>query len=241
MNKVLTPEEMLTRWEEQREVQNLMGRLTFDICLNRDALIFDRYWAKNHEVTLGLNNGYYVGAKSIAAYYEARHQATIVRTDIIKARFPEKFQEYTDEETYGAGQLEIKPLTSAYVKIAGDGETAKGMWFSQGNLANIYETGPQSFWTFGCFAVDFVKEGDDWKIWHMLYLEDLSTYMGEDWNEHDEKKVIAGFEKAAELKLPEPDVKQVNRENYSGKREFTQLPGIPEDYETFAETFSYGV
>ncbi len=239
--KYLTPEEKLDIWEEQREIQNLMGRLTFDICLNRDSLIFERYWTKENQPSLGLNGGFYVGAESVAAYYEARHQATLVRTEIMKKAFPEKLKDFSQEQLYGVGQLEIKPLTSPYVKVAGDGKTAKGMWFSQGNISNIYGEGPQSFWTFGCFAGDFVKESGKWKIWHLMYLEDINTYMGEDWNSNDKKSPVPGFEPAAGIKMPEFDVKCVNREKYTGSRRFTELPKIPEDYETFSGTFSYGV
>jgi hypothetical protein len=44
-----------------------------------------------------------------------------------------------------------------------------------------------------------------------------------------------------DFKFPEPNVPAVLREAYYPGRPFTESPALPEPYETFAETFSYGI
>ena len=45
----------------------------------------------------------------------------------------------------------------------------------------------------------------------------------------------------ADFRMPEPTVKAVLMENYYTDRPFTKSPKVPEPYETFADTFSYGM
>ena len=36
-------------------------------------------------------------------------------------------------------------------------------------------------WTWGYFAVDFIRENDGWKIWHMQYVNDVDCICGQSW------------------------------------------------------------
>ena len=67
------------------------------------------------------------------------------------------------------------------IELADDLQTAKGMWYSQGSKADVTESGPVSYWTFGVFCVDFVPENGAWKIWHLQYLEDVKCLCGQGW------------------------------------------------------------
>ena len=49
------------------------------------------------------------------------------------------------------------------------------------------------------------------------------------------------FASLADLKLPDPTVAAKLYEVYSPEREYTAPPKMPEPYNTFAETFSYGM
>jgi len=41
--------------------------------------------------------------------------------------------------------------------------------------------------------------------------------------------------------MPEPTISVTLREYYTPRRPLTLAPPIPEEYDTFAETFSYGI
>lgn len=46
MSKKFSPEELLGRWEDQREIKNLMGRLSQDYTLKEERSMYEKYWSK---------------------------------------------------------------------------------------------------------------------------------------------------------------------------------------------------
>jgi len=58
------------------------------------------------------------------------------------------------------------------IEVAGDGKTAKGIWYSIGLAVNgtVTASGPTSVstgWMWEKYAVDFAYEDGKWKIWHL--------------------------------------------------------------------------
>jgi hypothetical protein len=75
------------------------------------------------------------------------------------------------KENLGAGhEYAMHTNTTAVIEIAGDGKTAKGIWYSPGIglSAHINGTdvsyGGTFFWE--KYGADFIKENGIWKIWH---------------------------------------------------------------------------
>ncbi len=81
---------------------------------------------------------------------------------------------WTDDqilEVYGGvGQLLLHVTTTAIIEVAADGKTAKGFWYSPGMIAESGQTG-NTIWE--AYGVDFVKEGDEWKMWHLHMFTDF--------------------------------------------------------------------
>lgn len=94
------------------------------------------------------------------------------------------------------------PLTTPVVEIAGDGKTAKGMWNVQGSDNDITAQGPISNWSIGYLCIDFIREGDSWKIWHLMYVEDIRCPMGESWVHPREIEAEPGFEPLGSIRMP---------------------------------------
>lgn len=242
MNRSFTPEELLTRWEDRRELQNIVGRLTHSYLMMEEPLIYDRWWSKREDVCLGVNNGWYSGKAAVKGYYDALDAKIRIASRCIAAEFPEKLGDKTEEELYGVGQLGIRPADTFVLEIAGDGETAKGIWSIHGTVATMTASGPVSVWDWGYLCIDFIKEGEDWKIWHMQDLQDINTPTGGDWTEEPLSfPEEPGFNAIKEFKFPEPNVPCVLREAYYVGRPFTESPSLPEPYDTFTDTFSYGM
>mgnify|MGYP002082210673 FL=1 len=126
--------------------------------------------------------------------------------------------------------------------MAEDGETAKGLWFCLGCNAEVTTRGPEASWTWGYFAVDFtfIKEQEDWKIWHLQYLNDVDSLCGQSWGKnvtpYPEDDAFAPLK---DFELPPYTVTETVRPLYSVDRPLTEAPRIPEPYDTFANTFSY--
>lgn len=242
MKNDFTPQELLTRWEIRRELQNIMGRLTQSYLMMEEPLIYQRWWSQAEDVCLGVNTGWYSGAAAVKGYYDALGDKIALASDIIAKTFPEKLAGKSKEELYGVGQLGVKPVDTFVIEIAGDGQTAKGIWSLHGTYADMTPSGPVSYWDWGYYCVDFRLEGEDWKIWHMQYLTDINSPTGGDWAaEPLSFPEDPNFAPMKDFVFPAPNVPATLRENYYPGRPFTQSPPLPVPYETFAETFSYGM
>jgi len=70
-------------------------------------------------------------------------------------------------ETMHAGVLHMHTMFTPVIEIAGDGKTAKGVWDSFG--PNVQNGQDEGSWLQGKYGVDFVKQDDGWKIWHLQF------------------------------------------------------------------------
>ncbi len=237
-----TTEQLVDRWEDQRELKNLMGRYMNRIIQNRDAEIFDGFWAKREDICLGFNDGWYVGAEAVSAYYAACRDRHALVAALLQKKFSERIGDKTAAQLFGIGTFRDYPIVSPIIKIAGDGKTAKGLWYNYGSHAELTSRGPEAYWCFGFFAADFVREEDEWKLWHLQFTNDVDARCGTSWGKPAEPyPELAEFAQLKEFKMPAYSVPAAVRAYYSPDRPFTGAPRLPEDYTTFAETFSYGV
>lgn len=237
----MTLEFLVERWEDQRTIKNLMGKYVNCLLLNRQGEIFDSFFSKKADVCLTFNDGSYVGPEAIRGYFDAIVARNLLSAQLLQKRLPEKLGGKSDEEIYGIGPFHVKPLTAPVIEVAEDGETAKGLWFCLGCNAEVTTRGPEASWTWGYFAADFTYEDDDWKIWHLQYLNDVDSLCGQSWGKtvtpYPEDDAFAPLK---DFELPPYTVTETVRPLYSVDRPLTEAPRIPEPYDTFANTFSYG-
>lgn len=236
-------EQLVGRFEDRRDVKNLAGKYVMSLLLKKEPTILQDLWSSREDISLGVNGGYYAGRQALEAYYASVDAATKKKAQVLKNVFPEDLGEYSDEKLYGRGPMEIRSLDNAIIEIAEDGATAKGFFYVFGLVTEISERGAVSNWVLGSCCFDFIRENDTWKIWHVLYLEDVDTPAGKKWG--DPKAIeqfpeLPGFADMKGVTLTQPNEKKELRQLYTGKRPFTKLPRVPEPYDTFANTFSYG-
>ena len=237
-----TSEQLLTRWEDVRELKNLMGRYTADITLKKDAELYDRYWSRRNDVCLGVNEGWYDGRDAVAGWYSACGRRIALESGLIRKAFPAELAHRSEEETYGVGMLDYKPIDTPVIEVAEDGVTAKGLWAIRGTHSRMTAGGPQAVWEWGWFAVDFIEKDGEWKIWHMQYLQDILRPCGAVWyGPEPVYEEIPEFSGIRDFAMPEPSVSCVLRERWTPERRFAPSPRVPEPYESFADTFSYGM
>lgn len=242
MVRSFTSEQLAGRFEDQRDLRNIIGKISYCCTLKREKDIFPLFWSSREDVCLGVNDGWYEGPDAVKGYFEAFYERTLYTTKFLKNLYPEKLGEMSEEEAYGVAMMNIKPVDTAVIEIAADGATGKGVWYVRGSHNELTTAGPVAFWTFGAFAVDFVRENNEWKIWHMQYLEDLCAPAGKDWGKKEPESYppMKGYENVEPFVKPEPTTKVCLREYYSPDRPFSVLVEPPVPYETFEETFSYG-
>lgn len=240
--KKLCPDTMLERLEWRRDIRNLMGRISADYSVREEGAIYDRYWSRREDVVLGVNEGWYVGPEAVAGYYRALDEEIMLSAKCVQKDFPEKLGDLTDEALKGVGVMSYIPVDSHVIEIADDGQTAKGLFNIRGSYNKITTSGPVAYWLFGWAAVDFIMEDGAFKIWHMQWLRNVDVQCGTSFGEPPEQyPQVEAYADMAEFRMPEPTVAAPLMENYYTDRPFTKSPKVPEPYETFAETFSYGM
>ncbi len=241
--KQLTPEQQVTRWEHIREIENIMGKVTYYGIYCWDKKVWDEMWCKKApEPTLGFNNGYYKGYDAISGYYDACVELMKVRTEAVKAANPAEFADKTVDEIFGVGSLDVNNFTTPIIELADDMKTAKGLWYYMRGNTNYDETGIATYHQWGWVGVDFVYEDGAWKIWHMVNAEDLNFRAGTSWVEKAEPlPVLNEYAAIADFKFPQPNVPGTIYELWHDRRKSVDFPGVPQPYGTFADTFSYGL
>lgn len=243
MEKVeFTSEQLITRWEAQRAIKNLMGKYVNTVLLNREQEAFDLFWADEEDVCLGFNEGWYRGPAAVRGYFDACHERNKLVAKTLQKHFPQKLGDKTDEEIYGIGTMKIYPLYTPVIEIAADGKTAKGLWSCMGSHCDVDPVGPLSRWLWGYYAADFVLTDAGWKIWHLQFVHDIDGVCGENWGAPEKAyPEIPEFAPLKDFAYPEFTERETLRNVYSPKRRPDRVPRIPEPYHTFADTFSYAV
>jgi hypothetical protein len=116
----------------------------------------DNIWSKRDDISWKNNTDYYKGRKDTLRFY------------VENAKSLSK-----------VGVLAYHMLTTPMIEVAGDGETARGIWMSFGNVSGKMGATASAVWTEEKYSMDFIKENGDWKIWHLrTYVEFYSPTNG---------------------------------------------------------------
>ena len=241
MKKQFSTEELVSRWEDRRAILNLMGIFSSHYLLKKEKDIVGSLWAEAADVCLATNDGYYCGQEAVAGYFEALHQKNLLTSRLIQAKYPKELGDKTPEEVYGVGIIDYKPLDTPVLELSRDGKTAKGLWYCRNSFNSLTEAGPMAYYSWGWVAADFLRENGAWKIWHLWMVDDIHVEAGNQYYEQKkERPVVPEFAEMQNFSMPAPTVQKKVRELYYTDRPHTPGPRLPEPYDTFAETFSYG-
>lgn len=135
------------------------------------------------------------------------------------------------------GCLSSHPVSTGLVELAGDGKTAKGLWYAIAQETEAQPDGTgKALWMPEKIAVDFVKEEDGWKIWHIVVSTDLVSEAGEDYSEQE---VYHNYEtNPVDVEFGTPTIaKLIHNTDFNW---WDNYPPMPEAYETFSDAVSYG-
>jgi len=130
---------------DTEEVQNVMSRYS-DYYFENDFDNVEKLFALDRDDTTYKTPMGPTGGVAIKAEFERRKASYQAGKDPV-------------------GQLHVHPNSTPIIEVAGDGKTAEGVFDSFGpDIACTNEVGN---WLYLRKAVDFIKEPDGWKIWHM--------------------------------------------------------------------------
>lgn len=165
-------------------VENIMSRHVLYHCYGTHVEEMEEIWvqepANQATASFGQNQGYYVGYDAIMEGYGTAHDDGFIQKG--KAYLEQQGVDttgMTDEELAeygGVGQLLLHVTTTAIIEVAADGKTAKGYWYSPGMIA---ESGSSAASIWEAYGADFIKEGDEWKLWHLHMFTDFMCQFGD--------------------------------------------------------------
>lgn len=207
-------DELIRRVWDVEEIKKLVYKRGVYIANDWRARELDELWVREPEhrktAAFGKNIGWYVGLDNIRAWYEKKH---------------------------GDGYLAFHPASTGLVELAGDGKTAKGLFYSIANETEANGDGTaKALWMPEKIAFDFVKEGDEWKIWHLVAAVDLVSEAGTDYSEQDP---YPNYETdPVMVEFGTPTVPQLIHDGTFNW--WDDYPGLPEPYDTWSDDISYG-
>jgi hypothetical protein len=156
------------------QVQNLMSKHCFYHAAGMHVEELDDIWVdadgpNAKTATFASPNWIMVGIEGIMKNYGEGHQADKESAlESISKLYPEV---ENIPENIGAGsEWAMHTNTTPVIEVAGDGKTAKGIWYSPGMGLNPHvqgdgvSVGSTFFWE--KYGADFIKEDGVWKMWH---------------------------------------------------------------------------
>lgn len=227
-----------------QEIQNVMSRKAFYHSIGRNDLELT-LWATKHDIRWAQNQGCWTGRESYKKYY-------VTFNDQIKAQELKQLSQLNpaikeSPENLGVGNNAIHTLTTPIIEVAGDGETAKGVWYTPGVILTTNDgKTPMGFWIWERYGADFIREGGRWRLWHVQVNTDFQNPMGKPLQTQTQDAAMGKESTAAtplpgvqSIQFPPPDIKKMQYSEFGATRVPVLVPRLPEPYQTIGETFEY--
>ena len=230
--KQYTDDELIVRIMDKEAIKKLMARRAFYYANNQRRRELDELWVSTREyrdsASYGRNWGYYVGMDSIANYYVLEH--TKKQYADLAAIHENDPSVAVDNQNLGWGCTAFHTVTTPMLYIAGNGKTARGLWYSAGQETIMQADGTaKAYWTMDNMSADFVKENGSWKIWHLVVCSDFFVEAGTDFKTGTLEPLTGPDPFRDEFGTPDIPMTVHNpRYNLSDKN-----PPIPLPYETY--------
>ena len=138
----LSDEDMIQYVTDIEEVRDLMSLRAYYQAADKRQEELDEIWVSKPmnaaKASYGSNYGYYYGKSEVKRWYVDEHLEK--RKAQLKVYCEKQGVEY-DESLLGAGSMYMCPLSTSIVRIAKDGKSAKGIWYTIGQKTDLQEDG----------------------------------------------------------------------------------------------------
>jgi hypothetical protein len=227
---------------EMLEVQNCFSKHAYYHAFGFHRLEMEDIWVKkngDYSKTVAWTNNGLAGYDAIWKFYVTDKENTLKKNlEKISRIVPEI--KNVPENLGAGGEWAIHMQTTPIIEVAGDGKTAKGVWYTPGvrNTA-VFDDGKvevQGAWFMERYAVDFVKEDGKWKIWHFQNLGDPEP---PGWGVQKTQAAQAPAVTQETAQAPGRSLPNNIPKGWNPKTVPVLYPKFPEPYYTFSETFSY--
>lgn len=167
--KMALAERLTARADAYRRIQNVISGFTYYLRAQDQQGAFTQYWSAREDIAFGAAEG----RQAVIDFLITNTQKEKNRRQEIVHRI---YGEPICPEHDGIGDLESRAVTAPYIIVAGDLQTAQGLWFSPAVKAQVGEDGRlQARYLQERLAVDFIHENGLWKIWHFFIIPELTA------------------------------------------------------------------
>lgn len=220
------------READARAVENVMGLRANLYGANRPDQIVELFASKQPDTSFSMNgNVMLVGYDKIKGAFGPDPVRAQRNLEQLAKIYP---QTDTKPENQGAGDFRLHSLMSPVIEVAEDGKTAKGFWQTIGPAYLLNNGNPYASMAFEKYAVDFIKEDGQWKIWHLAVFVDSVYRFDKPFGEQVQEKLNPATPAAGGMAAPATPYQE-----WAPTRAPKQVE-LPRPYRTFSETFSYG-
>lgn len=203
-------DERIIRVWDIETVKDLMSRRQVLNMNNERRKELDTLWVTEPKyrktASMGSNWGYYIGMDEISNYYVVEH--TRKQQEALDAKCAANPEIRNIRDNFGYGDLIAHHVSTPCVVLAGDGKTAKGVWYSLGvNATGNPDGSCKAMWYPERVCADFVKEDSgEWKIWHLLISNDVEYEAGTNLGDIE---TFTGIPSEAEVEFGQPTMPYV--------------------------------
>lgn len=229
--------DMIQMVTDIEEVRDLMSLRSYYQAADMRQQELDELWVSNPihaaKASYGSNYGYYYGKSEIKRWYvdefldKRRAQLKI---------YAEKHGVEESDDLLGAGSMYMCPMSTSIVRIAADGQSAKGIWYSIGQETDLQPDGTsRGLWMYCKVCADFIKEDGKFKIYHIVCANDQNYYAG---TQYDAPTYLDPKDDPMAVEFGNPTIPMnVHDSTYNWADNY---PPLPEPYETLTLENSYG-
>ena len=162
------------------EVRDLMSLRSYYQAADLRQKELDELWVSEPihaaKASYGSNYGYYYGKSEVQRWYVDEFQTK--RKAQLKT-YCEKPGRSRGRKAPGCRLHVYVPMSTSIVRIAKDGQSAKGIWYSIGQQSDLKEDGTASgLWMYLKICADFVKEDGKFKLYHIVVANDQNYQAG---------------------------------------------------------------
>lgn len=237
--KQFTDDELIIRVMDKEEIKKVLARRAFYYANNQRRRELDELWVQTPEyqatASYGRNWGYYVGMDSIEQYYVIDH--TEKQYAALEAIHKNNLDVAVDSANLGYGCTAFHTVTTPMLYIAGDGKTARGLWYLAGQETIMQADGTaKAYHTMDNMGVELVKENGQWRIWHLVVCNDFIVEAGTDFKTGSLEPLTEEDPFREEFGTPDiPMVVHNPRYNLTDN-----YPPMPQPYDTYTAEGSLG-
>lgn len=179
MSREYTNEELVTRIWDKENVLKTINRHSYYYSNEQRQEELDALWVREPEnrktASLSYNNGFFTG------FEEIRRQYVAYRAEQRAAAWaPYEAAGVSGGPGYGCAAMHTS--TTPLVYIAEDGKTAQYLGYHLGFESTGKPDGSaDTYMDLGLIHADLVKEGEEWRIWHLSLEHDHTITVGENY------------------------------------------------------------